>query len=101
MHCVFCLFAALAHELSHIQSNSLKQRGAVLILCFVAHIVFFKVLSRCFFLPMKINYYAQNVEIWRRNVEYHNLISACDVRSHVSHENVKMPFVGKCQQNQS
>ena len=29
--------------------------------------------SRCFFANKKINYHAQNVEIWRRNVECHDL----------------------------
>ena len=34
-------------------------------------IVLFKMLSWCFF-PIKINYHAQNVEKWSRNVEYYD-----------------------------
>ena len=47
---------------------------------FKIHVLFF---SNCFhdgFLPIKlINYHTQNVEMWRCNIECHDLISACDV----------------------
>ena len=51
------------------------------------------------FLPITINYHVESVEIWIRNLEYDDLISACDVWCHTSHANVKMSIVGKCKQN--
>ena len=41
------------------------------------------------------------VEIWKRNVEYANLISVCNIWCHTSRADVKTPIVEKCKQNQS
>ena len=44
------------------------------------HVILF--FSKCFrdvFMPIKNNYHAQNVKIWRTNVECHDLISASNV----------------------
>ena len=45
------------------------RRGFIAVLA----IVLFKMFSQCFFANKKINYHAQDVEIWRRNVECHDL----------------------------
>ena len=39
---------------------------------------------RWFFAKKKKNYHAQNVEIWRRNVECHDLTYLCETRDVMS-----------------
>ena len=41
----------------------------VLVILLIVH---FKMFSGCF-LPLKINYHAQNVEMWKRNIECHDV----------------------------
>ena len=52
-------------------------------------ILFFSKCIRHVFMPIRNNYHAQNIEIWRPNIESHDLISACNVWWHVSPTDVK------------
>ena len=78
---VYCKFQALFYL---VDSNRVWHKTGQ-----YTKLVFSKCFRDGFFLPIKITYHVQNAEIWRRNLECADLISAYVVWCHTSRADVK------------
>ena len=65
---------------------------AAVVLSVVLVVLFFSQFFGDGFLPIKNNYHAQNVEIWRRTVKCRDLISACDFDAMNYAQRKKLPL---------